>query len=451
MAGAISQRPETWVRSVVTTAGDVEREGKSRLFNAVEGLSIYLLVLITLWPVCFLLGKIPGNEFILSASNIPLVLGALFLLFVSPFLHGDTAESWGLGNPFRLWRLLHEAPMLKRAIILTAIAVLMVVLNTANYIMWPEVAKFIGLKRTVAVEFTTNTAQYPFGPVVVVLFGLFLSTLIVTCGIRYDNFGSAFATAMKISLPLLAMTFIAAYAARGADAFSDFNPTKYALGVFGYVFWGAIQQLLFSSYFGTRMRKAFGPSTSATNVVPKSQRFLMALKIGGAIAAVLVPTGYIICRSLYGPEAAPPVLMLWFLGFTLPFGTAWGYFYSLDRKRMLVATLCGSFFGLIHIDSYGLVAVTFMLGVLLVYVFMEDKNRNLVALGFIHGLLGSTFGWLFDNKEQGALQVDYNVGPWNVEDPTMSIVIFPMICIAAYVLLLSWCIKNIKEDDAPAH
>jgi len=451
MAGAISQRPEMWVRTVVTTAGDVEREGKSRLFNAVEGISIYLLVLVTLWPVCYLLGKIPNNEFILEAAYLPLFAGALFLLFVSPFLHRDTAESWGLGNPFRLWQLLHEAPMLSRAIIVTTMVVLMVVLNTANYIMWPEVAKFIGLKKTVAVFFTTDTAQYPYGPVVVVLFGLFLSSLIVTCGIRYDNFSTAFATAMKISLPLLAMTFIGAYAARGADAFSNFDPTKYALGVFGYVFWGAIQQLLFSSYFGTRMRKAFGPSTSPNNVVPKAQRMLVALKIGAAVAAVLVPTGYIICRSLYGAEAAPPTLMLWFLGFTLPFGTVWGYFFGLDKKRMLVATLCGSFFGLIHIDSYGLVMVTFMLGVLLVYVFMEEKNRNLVALGFIHGLLGSTFGWLFDNKEQGALQVDYNVGPWNVEEPTMAVVIFPMICIAGYVLLLSWCIKNIKEDDNLAH
>lgn len=450
MAGAVAQRPETWVRTVVTTAGDVEREGKSRLFNAVEGLSIYLLVLVTLWPVCFLLGKIPDNKFILEVSNYPLVVGALFLLFVSPFIHRDTAESWGLGNPFRLWRLLHEAPMAKRAIILSSMAILMVVLNTANYIMWPEVAKFIGLKKTVAVEFTTNTAQYPYGPVVVVLFGLLLSTLIVTCAIRYDNFGTAFATAMKISLPLMVMTIIGALASRGPAAFSNFDPTKYALGVFGYVFWGAIQQLLFSSYFGTRMRKAFAPSTSPGNSVPKPQRLLVALKIGAAISGVLVPTGYIICRSLYGAEAAPPALILWFLGFTLPFGAAWGYFYALDKKRMLVATLCGSFFGLIHIDSYGLVAVTFMLGVMLVYVFMEEKNRNLVALGFIHGLLGSTFGWLFDNKEQGALQVDYNVGPWNVEEPTFSIVIFPMLCIAAYLFLLSWCIKNIKEEDVPA-
>ena len=451
VAGA-SEDMGTWVRTVVTTAGDVEREAKSRLFNAVEGLSIYLLVLVTLWPICFLLGRIPepDNEFILSASNVPLVLGALFLLFVSPFLHRDTAESWGLGNPRRLWRLLHEAPAWKRGAILFAMAALMIGLNIANYQRWPDVAKFIGLKGTIVTQFT-DAAVYPFGPVVVVLFGLVVSSLLVTCAIRYDNFGSAFMTAMKISLPLMAMTVLGALAARGTAAFSGFNLTDYAFGVFGYVFWGAVQQLLFSSYFGTRMRKAFGPSQSPDNAVPKSERLLAALKIGGAISALLVPTGFIICRALYGAEAHP-ALLLWFLGFTLPFGTAWGYFYAIDRKRMLVATLCGSFFGLIHIDSYGLVAVTFMLGVMLVYVFMEEKNRNLVALGFIHGLLGSTFGWLFDKKGEGALKVDYSVGPWNVEDDQVSmlVLVFPMLCIAGYLLLLSWSIKNIREDHTHA-
>jgi len=426
--------------------GDLERESKSRLFNAVEGLSVYIFVLVVLWPVCFLLGKIPGNEFIQDISVYPLVMGAIYLLFVSPFIHRDTAESWGLGNPRRLWQMLQEGPAWKRAVLLGAMAVLMGVLNTANYLMWPEVAKFIGLKRTIAMEFTTNTAAYPWGPAVVVLFGLALSSLLVTCAIRYDNFVSAFLTAMKISVPLLIFTFAAAYASRGAAAFSGFDPAKYFLGVFGYVFWGAIQQLLFSSYFGTRMRKAFAPSHAPKNHLHRRERMIFAAKTGAATAALLAPTGYVLCLSLYGAEAVPAVLLLRFTAFTFPFGAAWGYFFAKDRRRMLVATLCGSFFGLIHIDSYGLVAVTFMLGVILVYVFMEEKNRNLVALGFIHGLLGSTFGWLFDNKEQGALQVDYNVGPWNVEDPSIAGIIFPMLCIAGYLARLAWCVKNIKEE-----
>jgi len=449
MANEMAPVEAPWVRTVVTTAGDVERESKSRLYNAVEAISIYLLVLVTLWPFCYGLGKlaVPENEFILKIANWPLVFGALYLLFVSPFIHRDTAESWGVGNPRTLWRLLHQAPMAKRAAILTAITALMLVLNVANYVRWPDVAKFIGLRGTVVMEFTTNPSAHPYGPVLVILFGLALSTFIVTCAIRYDNFGSAFGTALKISIPLLVLTFIAAFAAQGWSALSGFNPLIWMLGVFGYVFWGAVQQLLFSSYFGTRMRKAFGPDRSVENSLPsKEQRIRSAVTIGGAISATLVIIGYSICLSLYGYEQAPITLIPWLIGFTLPFSMIWGYFYAVNRRRLLVATICGSFFGLIHIDSYGLVVVTFMLGVFLVYVFMEDKNRNLVALGFIHGLLGSTFGWLFDKKEAGALQVNYSVGPWNIDDPTSGVLIFPMLCIAAYIFLLIWCLQNIKEE-----
>lgn len=449
MAQQAAEAPETWVRTVVTTAGDVEREAKSRLFNAVEGLGVYLLVLVTLWPFCFLFGKINDSEFIQKVANVPLVLGALYLLFVSPFIHRDTAESWGVGNPKRLWRLLHEATLVRRAVILLAMLTLMIVLNYANWLRWPDVAKFIGLRGTMFMEFK-DTEKYPLGFLFIFGFGFVVSSLLVTCAIRYDNFGTAFATALKISLPLLAMTFLGALAASGPSAFSGFDPVMYFLGVFGYVFWGAVQQLLFSSYFGTRMRKAFGPSRKADNVIAPERRWQVALQIGAGVAAILVPVAYGSVLALYGYEKAPPSLILWFIGFTFPFATAWGYFYALDKKRMMVATLCGSFFGLIHINSYGLVAVTFLLGIMLVYVFMEDKNRNLVALGFVHGLLGSTFGWLFDKKQEGAaLHVDYSVGPWNIDgaDITYGVLVFPMLSIAAYLFLTNWCIQNIREEE----
>jgi membrane protease YdiL (CAAX protease family) len=87
------------------------------------------------------------------------------------------------------------------------------------------------------------------------------------------------------------------------------------------------------------------------------------------------------------------------------------HFFSRDKKRMLVATLSGSFFGLIHMDSYGLVLATFGLGTILAWVFMEDRYRNLSALGFIHGFLGSTFGKLFKGEAAGVLRIDFRVGP----------------------------------------
>jgi hypothetical protein len=111
-----------------------------------------------------------------------------------------------------------------------------------------------------------------------------------------------------------------------------------------------------------------------------------------------------------------------------------------------VATLSGSCFGLIHINSYGLVAVTFLLGIALTYVFMEDKNRNLVALGFIHGLLGSSFGTFFSKGKSGALEVDYSVGPWNVDNPTWGVLVFPVLCILFYAALILWYSLRHKES-----
>jgi hypothetical protein len=109
---------------------------------------------------------------------------------------------------------------------------------------------------------------------------------------------------------------------------------------------------------------------------------------------------------------------------------------------MLVATLSGSFFGLIHIDSYGLVLVTFGLGTILSYLFMEDRFRNLAAAGFAHGLLGSTFGKLFRPETAGPLRVGYRVGPWNVEHPSAAALIIPLLCVGVYAGLLFWATRS---------
>ena len=75
---------------LATTAGDLERESKSRRYNLVEALVVYLFVLVVLWPVCYGLGVLPDNEGIQDLAVLPLVLGAVYLLFVSPFVHRDT-------------------------------------------------------------------------------------------------------------------------------------------------------------------------------------------------------------------------------------------------------------------------------------------------------------------------------------------------------------------------
>lgn len=422
-----------------TTAGDWELEAKPRRHNALEAIGLYTFLMAVQWPFCYVFGTWMGNSTVQTIAWFPIVAGAVYLLVASPFLHRDSLESWGLGNPRTLWRMLNEGPAWKRAALAATVLAILLALNWVNYLRWEDVAKFFNFHKTPIRDFHTH---WP-GRVFVFGFGMFLSSLIVLFGIRYDNFGSAFKTAMWIALPLFFLICLGAWVQRGWEAFSVFDPVNFTIAVLGYLFWGFTQQLLFSSYFGTRLRKAFGPSTSAGNVVAAGRRLPVTLGFGLGIAGVAAPGMFLGIRWIYGAEEVPPVTLLWFFAFLLPLGALYGHFWCRDRKRLLVATLTGSFFAFIHIESYGLVAATFVLGVVLCYVFMEDRNRNLVALGFIHGLLGSTLGWLFSKGQSGALEIDYRVGPWNVDDPALGVVAFPMLVIAVYLGILFWCARNL--------
>ncbi|HOV32867.1 MAG TPA: hypothetical protein PLX23_05840 [Candidatus Hydrogenedens sp.] len=443
------------IRLIQTTAGEWERERFSRKQNFIEAIVVILTILCVLWLVAYPFAVIKGMKSVNLVANLILVVGGMYLLLVAPFLHKDTAQSWGLGNPVQYWRLITTGTTPKRFAIIAASIIVFIGLNIVNFKQWYHVARFFQLKALantfgLTVDVYKLPEQFP-GALFVLGFGAFVSFLIAFCAIRYDNFHTAFRTALIISLPLLAVIFISAYIQRGSAAFSNLSFSRWALGVFGYVFWGFVQQLLFSSYFGTRFRKAFAPSSSPTNrITAIDERIKKALIFGvfgaiGGIAFVLVSISIAYGVDTISSPTTLAQLILWLTVFFFPLGVVYGYFYCKDKKRILVATLSASCFGMIHIDSYGLVAVTWILGIALVYVFMEDKNRNLVALGFIHGLLGSTFGEMFSKESAGILNVDYSVGPWNVENPTWSTLIIPVLVILAYLFILYTYFKKAPE------
>lgn len=418
---------------VQTTAGDFERERFSPKANFIEGMMLMVFILAILWVIAYPFGVMGGIAGAQRFTEILMVAGALYMLFVAPFLHKDTTSSWGLGAPWELWRLLKESSPGKRALLLLVIAAVFIGLNIANVYHWERVVRFFNLHRTGMRQWNQG---FP-GILGVLGFGAVLSLIITTFCIRYDNFLSAFRTAMIVALPLFVLILLGAVAHRGREAFAGFTLSAFAIGVLGYVFWGFVQQLLFSSYLGTRIRKGFKPSTSPSNTLAPEKRlvFVSGFAVAGAfLAAALL---FALLRRGHG-EAIPAWALFAFAAFMLPLFAVYAWFFTVDRKRLLVATLSGSCFGLIHIDSYGLVAVTFLLGIALTYVFMEAKNRNLVALGFIHGLLGSSFGLFFSKGRSGALEVDYSVGPWNVREPTWSVLIIPLLCIVFYIAMTLW-------------
>jgi len=194
-----------------TTAGDWELEAKPRRYNALEAIGLYTFLMVVQWPFCYVLGTWMGSETIQAMAVWPLVAGAVYLLLASPFIHRDSLESWGLGNPRTLWRMLNEGPVWKRAALGAVVLAIVVALNWVNFLRWDDVAKFFNFHKTPILHFDEH---WP-GRIFVFGFGMFLSSLIVLFGIRYDNFGSAFKTAMWIALPLFALICVGAWAQRG--------------------------------------------------------------------------------------------------------------------------------------------------------------------------------------------------------------------------------------------
>jgi hypothetical protein len=421
------------VPSLLNTAGESEPENRSRRANALEAFMVAAGILAILWPFCFACGVLGESPTIQRLAHLPIGLLAVWVLIVSPFWHGDTLQTLGLGNPVRLWKMLRE----RRAWLLTIVLALFGSLFLVSIANWPDTAKMFRLG--------SEARLWPLSPdgtVKMTVFSAAMSAFVVTCVVRYDNFLPAVRIALTISAALIIYAGAAAVLNRGWSVFSVIDPARYPLDVIAYVFWGGLQQFFFTAYFSTRLRKAFQPSTDAHNSVPGSDRFRSVLIGGIAGALITAPAFWLIVRTMHGPARAPLALLFTFAVFALPVGAIWTHFYCRDKRRMFVAALAGSFFGLIHIDSYGLVLVTFVLGTVLAYLFMEDRFRNLSALGLIHGFLGSTFGKLFRGEGAGSLRVDYKVGPWNIEDPSAWMLVIPTICLAGYTWLLVWAWRH---------
>ncbi|HPA19138.1 MAG TPA: CPBP family glutamic-type intramembrane protease [Verrucomicrobiae bacterium] len=349
------------------TAGEPERERKSRQYNLIEGIGVMIIILVSLWWIAYPFGVLMGWRAADAVSRS--ILGGLFpfVLLISPWLHGDTAASRGLGSPRWVWRVMtlgHGRRRLGFALLIGALTLLMTI---ALYRNAPGAARFL---LGIPPEIVLAARESDGGRALSFLACLLLGALWTTCVFRYDNFLSALAVAGKILAALLPVILILALAFNGTAAFTGLDVRAHGRGALGYVFWGAIQQLLFCGYFGTRLRKGFAP-------------------------------------------ADEPGTFPW--------------------RRLLVAVLNGLFFGLIHINSWSLVVATWILGTFLSWAFMEDRGRNLFALGIVHGVLGSCTSWLFSRTQE--LHVRMRVGPWWMSPPPD-----PVTLAVASIIIVGLCV-----------
>ena len=424
--------------SLVNTANEPERELRSRRANSLDALGVACVGLLIAWPLAFGWGELGKARYI-----EPIALGLVYLLFAWVLLgshrwHGDTLETLGLGSPRRFLQHLRESRGAARwGIILVFLTIFggIIFFCLAD---WPDAAKFFRLPKSYRV---IPDASWKWAAIAVA--SAIVAGLLATCTIRYDNFLPSFGLALTLAVVLLAYAIAIAYSYQGEKTFARIKWPEHALDAGAHMFWGLIQQFLFTGYFATRLRKAFGPSASTTNVLAGSKRLLTVVLGAVAAAVVIGPVAYYALRTVYG-HRIPESFLIGCIGFAAPAGAIWAYFFSRDKKRLLVATLSGSLFAVIHVDSYGLVLSTGILGTIFAYVAMEDRFRNLAAFGFVHGLLGATLVKLFSDKKM--LKISLSVGPWSVEDPKRTVLILPLVAVAIYAFIAWWASRNL--DDA---
>lgn len=361
---------------IQNVAGQWEQETKSRTWNVLEPVIAMALIQVVMWGLWFPL-ELAGNDTGETIAYAALGGLGVYFLLVSPFLHKDTLKGWGLGDPRHVIERLRHGDAKSKAFFIGILSALVVVAIVAFFLLWPDIADALGLMdETEAVTFQ----QTPTGPVVIALLAIVVALFLGLVVIRYDNFLNSLKMAFIIIGLLGVPLFLLALA---IGDLSGVTAEEFAIGVLGYIFWGALQQFLFASYFGTRFRKAFSPA-----------------------------------QALEDPETATPSEEA-----------------PLRKKRIVVALCSGSFFGLIHLPSWTLTAFTMVLGVFLSWLFMKDGNRNLIALGFIHGFLGSMAGQFFSDDV-----VEMSVGPSAVPDPVVPWMGLVVACVGVLlgVILAIW-------------
>ena len=360
-------------------AGELEQETKGRLWNLLEPVIMMSLLQIVMWGIWYPYVLYDENlgikmEFLGlrldTLSYILMGIMALFL-FASPFIHKDTMRGWGL-NPKFMIEAIKGKDKKQRAFAILITAIFVAIGMVAFFFLWDEIAgALFSMNGVEASEFLAE----PYGIPAVLGMGGAAGFLLSFFVVRYDNFLNALKVALIIIGVLGGGMIIFGFLIGAPMDFESIDWGNFAINFLGYIFWGALQQFLFASYFGTRFRKAFSPSHEFSD--PRN------------------PTGKEE-RKLY-------------------------------LKRIWVSVISGSYFGLIHVPSWNLVLFTWVLGIFLSWLYMKDKNRNLLALGIIHGFLGSLGGAIFSSDI-----LNLSVGPTTDE----SIALAPNFWIVAVFLIL---------------
>ena len=247
---------------IQNTAGQWEQETQSRRSNLIEAVVVMAAIQICFWAIWFPLEiAYQGTSLDNLGEDIAIgILGVLLIFIVlrSPFKHRDTLKAWGLGDPRYVINQIRHGNKKIRGFFIGFLLFLIIVLIVVFILIWPDIAHYLfKTDKTAAKAFEAT----PTGIVLIIVLAIVLALFLGLFVIRYNNFLHALKVALVVCVilcvPLLLFALGIAYA---TNTPIQINPANFIENFAGYIFYGAAQQLLFASYFGTRFRKAFTPT-----------------------------------------------------------------------------------------------------------------------------------------------------------------------------------------------
>jgi hypothetical protein len=310
--------------------GDPEQDTRSVIFNRIEGIIVYILVIATMWLIIWPFALNPSGprlEWVEQIGYAILGILALWALIISPLLHKDTFAGIGLGHPKKFLTFFRHR-VRERGILLglLPIFILFLIMLLAWIVNKNDISESLGI------------SGFIYWIITLPLVGL--ATFVVSAiMIRWDVFLTKECWKMIFFGMLIVGSFLIVtallYCIAGIQEWSVFTEFKwfgaegFLNGWFGYIWWGFLQHYLFLGYFNTRLRKGF-----------ENRKY-------------------------------------------------WGI-----SGRWWSAGLNMFYFGIIHIPAWELAIFAFTGGLFFAWVFQQEKYRSLFAMGFIHGFGGALLGLL---------------------------------------------------------
>lgn len=274
--------------------------------------SLLEVPVIVAWILFWLWGVLPRGRTGMILGGGMLGLSLLYIMFLSAPLNRDKASDWGLGSPAQFVRILARNKKALLAVIGANLA--MILISVLARELTDEIIRKV-LRQSLSIRLNKDLSQMAAS-----IISLIVLNLILFCIVRHDNIGRAAKIVGGYLFCLLLVIAIAGYyfiyhVHGGTVEFTPVNGLK-SMGT--YVIWGIVQELLFLSYFNTRIRKGLDSPflSSLLTAVVFSLFHLTAYTLMFMCFLIMIVWAYIF-------QAAPNVFCLGFAhGVSGGFGSA---------------------------------------------------------------------------------------------------------------------------------